>query len=80
MHKESQNLPGVKYPLNFNIALPYPIDHCISFIKGNSLYDSNCVVTVANCRQSGGWAANGSVVTVLLAVDSCDYTSNSVME
>ena len=25
--------------------------------------DSDCVVTVYNCRQSGDWAANGSVVS-----------------
>ena len=36
--------------------------------------DSDSVVTVDNCRQSGDCAAIGSEVTVLPAVDNGDYT------
>ena len=35
---------------------------------------SNGDYTAANCRQDGDWAANGSVVTVLSAVNNGDYT------
>ena len=36
--------------------------------------DGDCVVTVDNCRQSGDWAANVSVVTALPAVVNSRYT------
>ena len=36
--------------------------------------DSDGVVIVNNCQQHGDWAANGSVVTVLPAVNNGDYT------
>ena len=36
--------------------------------------DGDSLVTIANCQQHGDWAANGSVVTVLLAVVNGDYT------
>ena len=51
--------------------------HSISHLLGSvtTLWlDSDYVVTVNNCRQSGDLAANGSVVTVLPAVDDGDYT------
>ena len=34
--------------------------------------DSDCVATVENCQQHSDWAANDSVVTVLLAVVNSD--------
>ena len=33
------------------------------------------LVTINNCRQQGDWAANGSVVIVLLVVHNSGYTS-----
>ena len=39
--------------------------------------DSNSKVTVVNCRQHGDWAANGSVVTVLPAINNIDFTDQS---
>ena len=51
--------------------------YCISHLLGTVTtwwLDSDSIVTVANCRQHGDWAANCSVVTVLLAVNNGDYT------
>ena len=51
----------------------YSISHLLGTVTTQWL-DSDSVVTVDNCQQHGDWAASGSVVTVLLAVNNGDYT------
>ena len=51
----------------------YSISHQLGTVTTRWL-DSDSVVTVGNCQEHGDSAANGSVVTVLPAVSTADYT------
>ena len=51
----------------------YSISHLLGTVTASWL-DSDGKVTIDNCRQHGDWASNGSVVTVLPAVNNGDYT------
>ena len=51
----------------------YSISHLLATVTTKWL-DGDGVVTVDNCRQHSDWAANGSVVTILPAVENGDYT------
>ena len=51
----------------------YSISHLLGTVTTLRL-DSDCVVSVDNCRQIGDRAANGSVVTMLPAVVNSHYT------
>ena len=50
----------------------YSISHLPDTVTTQWL-DSDSVVTVDKCQQHGEWAANDSVVIVLLAVNNSDY-------
>ena len=52
----------------------YCISHLLGLVTTWWLDSDSEVVTVANWRQHCDWAANGSVVTVPVAVNNNDYT------